>query len=167
MDLFQDVSKGAEFSECGKYRYQLWRIWNDKLPKVLFIMLNPSTAGASEDDNTIRRCIGFAKSWGYGGLYVGNIFAYRSTDPKYLLKAPDPVGKENNRHLSEMGNKCKAAVLAWGNPATTKKVINSLYPKYYPLDNVRIPLYYIQRCKDGTPAHPLYLKSDLKLNRWI
>src|SRR3546814_16904510 len=75
----------------------LWRIWDDTKPQCMFIMLNPSTADADLDDPTIRRCIGFAKSWGYGGLQVCNLFAYRSTEPRELLKVRSEerrVGKE-------------------------------------------------------------------------
>ena len=71
----ESTLNGAIISDCGKYRYQLWRKWDPSLPVVLFIMLNPSQADASEDDPTIRRCINYAKSWGYGGIYVGNLFA--------------------------------------------------------------------------------------------
>ena len=85
----KNLNRGATFSKCKIYRYRLWRIWDAKKPTVLFIMLNPSTAGSTMDDPTIKRCIGFAKSWGYGGLYVGNLFAYRSTQPKGLLKLND------------------------------------------------------------------------------
>lgn len=157
MQIFTDNSKGAKISECGTYRYQLWRIWDKDLPKVLFIMLNPSTADANTDDPTIRRCIGFAKSWGYGGFYVGNLFAYRSTSPKGLLDADDAFGEWNNYHLNEMAEKCDLVVCAWGNAPILKKM------KYYPtLNNISKPKHYIDLAKDGTPKHPLYLKGDLK-----
>ena len=71
------IRRNAELSACGKYRYRLSRIWDDKKPLVLFIMLNPSTADAEQDDPTIRRCIAFAKNWGYGGFMAGNLFAFR------------------------------------------------------------------------------------------
>lgn len=96
--------KSAIISECGKYRYSLSRIWDENKANVLFIMLNPSTADGDVDDPTIRRCIGFAKSWGYGGIYVGNLFAYRATDPKELLKVENPIGFENIHHLMDMYN---------------------------------------------------------------
>lgn len=79
--LFESIKKGGVLSEYQSYRYRLWRIWDQVKPKVMFIMLTPSTADADTDDPTIRRCIGFAKSSGFGGLYVGNLFAYRSTQP--------------------------------------------------------------------------------------
>jgi hypothetical protein len=78
------MKKDAKLSDDKLYRYQLSRIWDETKPKVLFIMLNPSTADADVDDPTIRRVINFAKSWNYGGVYVVNLYAFRSTDPKGL-----------------------------------------------------------------------------------
>jgi hypothetical protein len=82
--LGDDLGMGAEFSDCGTYRYALWRTWNALQPGVLFVGLNPSTADATTDDPTIRRCIGFAKRWGYGGITMANVFAYRATDPREM-----------------------------------------------------------------------------------
>ena len=146
--------KGALMSSCGKYRYQLWRIWDDSLPKVLFIMLNPSTANHEHDDPTIRRCTGFAHGWGCGGLYVGNLFAYRSTDPKRLRKVENPVGDENNKYLLEMTAKTDLIVIAWGsNPP--KVECNSL--KGINADE----LHYLELAKNGHPKHTLYLRKEL------
>lgn len=83
------MNKGAKFSDCRKYRYTLWRIWNESEPCVMFIGHNPSTADEKEDDPTIRRCINYSRDWGYGGLYMVNLFAYRATDPKDLIAATD------------------------------------------------------------------------------
>ena len=80
--LKRQTQSGADFSECGRYRYKLWRTWDDIRPVVMFIMLNPSTADATADDPTIRRCIGFARAWGYGGVRVGNLFAWRTPYPQ-------------------------------------------------------------------------------------
>jgi len=155
--LFEDTVKGAIISACQKYRYSLWRIWDNTKPNVLFIMLNPSTADADIDDPTIRRCIGFAKSWGYGGVYVGNLFAYRSTNPKELLKAINPIGDDNIFHLQAMSSRCEIAVCAWGNSAIVTKLC-----KNKPLSVIQIALNYLELSNDGTPKHPLYLRSDLK-----
>lgn len=163
LQLFKSTKKGAILSECEGYRYRLWRIWDEAKPKVMFIMLNPSTADAEVDDPTIRRCIGFAKSWGFGGLYVGNLFAYRSTQPKGLFEPNDAVGIDNNYHLQEMSKECEIAVCAWGN----SPIVNKMKPKHEPLKNVHIPLHYIELTKEGTPKHPLYLKSELKPVKYI
>lgn len=150
MDLFKD--NGALISECGNYRYKLWRVWNPNKGKILFIMLNPSTADATEDDPTIRRCIGFASDWGYGGLYVGNLYAYRTTDPKMLTYVDDPEGPENRKHITEMIKEVENVVCAWGNgqgapPRWLRKLAK---------------LHYLDMCKDGSPKHPLYLPKKLE-----
>jgi len=153
------VAGSAIISECGKYRYVLSRIWNDDafIPKVAFIMLNPSTADATTDDATIRRCISFAKSWGYGGLHVANLFAYRATNPKELLTAKNPVGDKNDYYLSRIqiqGNNCDV-VFAWGCfPEHIKRMKEVL--KIFPFGMA------IKVSKDGFPMHPLYLPKDLK-----
>ncbi|MEH6402829.1 MAG: DUF1643 domain-containing protein, partial [Sneathiella sp.] len=82
---------GAEFSDCNKYRYSLWRRW-DAGPTVSFLMLNPSTADGSSNDPTVERCHRRAVAMGFGALEVINIFGFRATDPKDLKKAKDPVG---------------------------------------------------------------------------
>ncbi|GHX72979.1 hypothetical protein VCSRO16_3593 [Vibrio cholerae] len=69
----------AELSKCRKYRYALWRTWDSDKPFAMFIGLNPSTADEKNDDPTLRRCINFAKSWGYGGVCMANLFAFRAT----------------------------------------------------------------------------------------
>lgn len=92
----QDVA-GATI--IGNYRYNLWRVWDEQLPRVLWVMLNPSTADASQSDPTLRRILDFSKQWGYGSLEVVNLYAWRSPDPKTLLSASDPVGSFNNQHI--------------------------------------------------------------------
>ena len=147
--LFSD----ALFSKDRIYRYALWRIWDDNLPKILFIGLNPSTADEIQDDPTIRRCMGYAKDWGYGGIMVANLFAYISTDPKMLKDVDAAESTENRKHIKDMINKCKIVVCAWGN--------NRGAPPTY-LQEIT-ELYYIDLCKDGmTPKHPLYLNKTLK-----
>jgi hypothetical protein len=145
--------KGAIISDCGKYRYQLWRIWDSSKPKVLFVMHNPSTADSSEDDPTIRRCIGYAKLWGFGGLYVGNLMPYRATNPKDLLNKPfeEIAPAENFAHIWDMFAKCDLHILAYGNPA-----VKDAIPETFSSD-----WHYLKLTKDGNPCHPLYLKGDL------
>lgn len=124
------VFKGADVSEDGLYRYRLWRVWDRNLPTVLWVMLNPSKADAELDDATIRRCIGFAKQWGflsrggeivgYGGIEVVNLFAFRATNPKELITATDPVGPENVAAIHRMVDmKPGLIVAAWGNNVPT------------------------------------------------
>ena len=108
------AQSGADFSDCGRYRYKLWRLWDDTRPEVMFIMLNPSTADATADDPTIRRCIGFARAWGYGGVRVGNLFAWRTPYPQALRSALDPIGRHNDSALCELAEGAALVVAAWG-----------------------------------------------------
>ena len=94
------IEKGAQFSPCKKYRYALWRTWNQDDGHVMFIGLNPSTADEFTDDPTERRCMGFARRWGFGGIYMMNLFAFRATNPLDLLFQHDPTGSENNQMLN-------------------------------------------------------------------
>lgn len=154
------MRKQAVLSEDGKYRYQLSRSWDETKLRVLFIMLNPSTADSSNDDPTIRRCIGFAKSWGYGEMMVGNLFAYRATNPKDLLATENPIGEYNLENLKAMYGKCKTVVCAWGNQGIIDKLAKK-HPNYQPLSFVHGELFYLELSKTGTPKHPLYLKKEL------
>jgi hypothetical protein len=109
------MKKGAVISECEKYRYALWRVWRKDKLKVMFVMLNPSTADSNKDDPTIRRCIDFAKSWGYGGIVIGNLFGLRATDPKELLNTDDPKGLHNDYWLRMLPELADQIICAWGN----------------------------------------------------
>lgn len=163
LSLFDNPSKGVILSDCERYRYRLWRIWDESKPFVLFIMLNPSTADSSHDDPTIRRCIGFAKSWEFGGMYVGNLFALRSTNPETLIAEAAVIGADNNHHLDnqhhlgKMSEACEIAICAWGN----SPILRRIKPGHEPLKIVNIPLHYIELAKDDTPKHPLYLSGKL------
>lgn len=108
------TSTGAVFSPCRKYRYTLWRIWNKDLPSCLFVGLNPSTADETENDHTIRRCIGFTRDWGYGGLYMANLFAFRATDPAEMKASPDPIDPENDTWLKKLSKHTEITICAWG-----------------------------------------------------
>jgi len=145
------MKKTAIISEDGKHRFRLSREWDESLAKVLFIMLNPSTADAENDDNTIKRCIGFAKDWGYGGLWVGNLYSYRTAYPKEL-KGHDVFTSENLEHICDMKDQCDKIICAWGNGRGM--------PDYI-FDKLG-DAYYLDLAKDGTPKHPLYLKKSLQ-----
>jgi len=109
------MQKGAVVDKTELYRYSLWREWNIDAPKLVFIMLNPSKADAYIDDPTLRRYIGFAKSWGFGSLTVINLFAYRSAKPSELRQVNDPVGTQNDRYLKKAIKSADKIVVAWGN----------------------------------------------------
>lgn len=154
MTVLQDDRKGAAFSDCGQYRYRLWRTWDVEKPKLGFIMLNPSTADETEDDPTIRRCIGFAKDWGYGSLVVGNLFALRTTDPENLYDHPAPVGPENDTHLQEIVVESDRIVAAWGTHGAFQGRGQEV------ADMFEDQLVALDTTKDGHPAHPLYQPAD-------
>ena len=153
------TKKGANISADALYRYSLWRLWDTSKPAVLFIGLNPSTADATDDDPTIRRCLGFARSWGFGSLCMGNLFAFRATDPMALYEAADPVGPDNDKWLLELSVKCQKVVFAWG-------AKGQLMGRDKTLASAFTEAYCIKRTKEGHPSHPLYLKADLRLMRY-
>lgn len=160
--LLHNSNSGAVISSCEKYRYKLWRIWDRSLPSVLFIMLNPSTADDVENDRTITRCINFAKSWGFGSLYVGNLFAFRSKKPKDLYTISDPIGPENLNHLSEMVKATDMIILAYGNGNVVKKLSSDKSMLHLlQLSFFNQEFWCIDKSKDNIPCHPLYLKKTL------
>lgn len=146
----------AIFSSCGKYRYELHRIWSLEVKRlVLWIMLNPSTADEFNDDPTIRRCINFSKAWGYDGLMIGNVYALRSTDPRGLWLDDDPIGIHNYQHLTSMAQTAELIVAGWGGMAIktdAELAVNAL--------TVNKPLHCLVINKDGSPKHPLYVRGD-------
>lgn len=105
----------AELSNCRKYRYALWRTWDKSKEKVMFIGLNPATADEVEDDRTIRRCVNYAKQWGYGGIIMANLFAFRTQSPAEMMASTDPVGPENDRWLRDLASQAPLIVAMWGN----------------------------------------------------
>jgi len=153
------VQRHAEFSACRTYRYALWRSWNQGAPVVMFIGLNPSTADEYVDDPTVRRCIGYARTWRYGSLVMANLFAYRSTSPSDLYTAEDPVGPDNDRWLEDLAMYADLVVAAWGNHGQLNhrwKVVAS---------NLK-NLYCLGMTKQRQPCHPLYLQKNLTPQRW-
>jgi hypothetical protein len=153
----------ATISNCGLFRYTLERRWNwgePAISEVLWVMLNPSTADAEADDPTITRCIGYSKAWGYSGLMVGNLYAYRATDPTALWDAAenlDVIGSENDQHLCRMAATAGIIVVAWGSHADVARAENvaRLLAGFS-------PIYCIGKTKHGQPWHPLYKSRDLR-----
>ena len=147
---------GATFSPCGRYRYTLWRTWDNAQPPVMFVMLNPSTADATIDDPTIRRCIGFARDWGFGGLRVGNLFAWRTPYPSALRFASEPIGEENERALRELAEGSALVVAAWGVHGGWQKRARAFRQEF------PYPLHALGITKSGEPAHPLRLRRTCR-----
>lgn len=144
-------------SPCRTYRYTLWREFGSVLDDgryVMFIGLNPSTADEVEDDPTIRRCIGYAKAWGYSALCMVNLFAYRATDPAVMTKADNPIGPDNDKYLSTLAQGASVVVAAWGNDGAYRgrdAQVRAMIPN----------LHCLSVTKSGQPGHPLYLKKNL------
>ena len=107
------MEKSAVFSLDRKYRYALFRVWNNENPYCMFIGLNPSTADEYADDPTIRRCMSFAGGWGYGGIAMTNLFAYVSTNPDNLLNV-DAIGEDNDSWLTSLSSSAGIVIACWG-----------------------------------------------------
>ena len=153
------ISTGAKFDPERRFRYTLWRAWaNGGSRYVNFIMLNPSTADENVADPTIRRCIGYARDWGYDALYVTNIFALRATDPRELYSCHDPVGPANEQWVRETADHAALVVAAWG----THGKLNGRG-----LEAAEMLQQFKPKClgmtKHGHPRHPLYLRKNADL----
>ncbi len=150
------VFMSAKISRCGRYRYLLLREWERTLPKLAFVMLNPSTADASTDDPTIRRCIGFARREGCGGVVVANVFAFRATSPRDLAAAPAPVGPRNREALREIARTAQRPIVcAWGAQAGPAADDATAI-----LREAGASLACLGRTQAGHPRHPLYVRRD-------
>lgn len=82
---------------------------------MAFIGLSPSTEDEEANDETIRKCIGYAKRWGYGKLIMANLFAFRSTDPSLLKRVEDPVGPDNDSYIQKCVSESNLVIACWGN----------------------------------------------------
>lgn len=157
------MGSGAEFSPCRRYRYTLWRHWTGASEAgrgyAMFIGLNPSTADEVRDDPTVRRCVGFARAWGFDALCMTNLFAYRATDPKQMLAEDDPVGRDNDQHLAVVAARARIVVAAWGAHGTHRD-------RHLRVKAMLPDLHYLKLTKAGQPGHPLYLRGDLRPLPW-
>ncbi|QDK01163.1 DUF1643 domain-containing protein [Mycobacterium phage Purky] len=154
----------AIISECGRYRYELRRVWDPKGPLLEFVMLNPSTADADVDDPTIRRCIGFARRWGYGGIVVHNLYAYRATNPDMLANVDDPIGPENRDYLANQIADC--TVFAWGAHPAAIGWFNGYPYDIRPAISRRTEPLCLGLTSTGMPRHPLYIRADATPFPW-
>jgi hypothetical protein len=163
IETIDALDTGALFSPCRRWRYVLWRHWDRRLPICVFIGLNPSTADETQDDPTVRRCIRFAKDWGYGALWMLNAYAFRATDPAVMKAAgPNALGPRNNEYLRVAAVNADLVVAAWGThcdeirEATVKQIVT----------DTGATLYCLGVTTAGHPKHPLYLRHDTPLQVW-
>lgn len=155
------MNKSAIISTCEAYRYTLKRVWDETLPMLGFIMLNPSTADSEINDPTISRCIQIAKHNGFGSICVTNLYAYRSTDPYQMLKLglQEAQGHDNEQHIVNIINSADKIIVAWGSHGS----LGTLQVREC-LQNVTV--YCLKINKNGSPKHPLYCRVDSQFQKW-
>lgn len=160
MELLVDKEpSGAVFTDGRRHRLYLWRRWNPTLAWIMIIGLNPSTADERLNDPTVKRCIGFAARWGFGGMFMCNVFTLVSTDPKGLNKEP-PLVPSANLAMRVIRGKCKEAVAAWGNLITQ---VRGWEERIDRIERDLAPLTCMGRTQLGHPRHPLYLPRETEL----
>lgn len=157
-----DAASEAVYSECERYRYLLTRSWG-RGAKVLFVMLNPSTATEVQNDPTVERCERRARALGFGAFRVTNIFAFRATDPRVMRAAPDPVGPDNDAAILQSLDWADAVVCAWGNHglhldrgAAVEAMLRASGAR----------LTHLGLTGQGQPRHPLYVGYDRQPEPW-
>ncbi|PTX02485.1 DUF1643 domain-containing protein [Pararhodobacter aggregans] len=158
-----DAPSTAVYSPCEAYRYTLTRTWDPAGRKVLFVMLNPSTATEVQNDPTVERCERRARALGFGAFRVCNIFAYRATDPKVMRAQADPVGPGNDAAIADSALWADAVVCAWG---THGAHLNRGAAVEAVLRATGKPLSHLGLSKDGHPKHPLYIGYAHQPEAW-
>lgn len=157
---------GAVFSTCRKYRYDLTRVWNPvPTPRMChFCMLNPSTADQVDNDPTVERCQRRAATWGYDGLIVTNIFAWRSTDPYALYSLEDPIGPQNDGYIRGACYGTGITICGWGGHGELNgrgKAVELM------LRRASVKLHYLKISEHtGMPWHPLYIGYKVQPQEW-
>jgi len=154
---------GATFSACRRWRYLLWRRWDEAKPAANFLMLNPSTADAHQLDPSCSRARDFAERWGYGALIVTNLFAWRATDPTVMKRAAEPVGRSNNQAILRAARQAGVVVCAWGNHGSHLDRAATVLAN---LRGAGVALHALRVTGQGQPSHPLYLPAKLAAARW-
>lgn len=170
------MKRTTEFSNGRVFRYTLWREWPAPTPDmlftpdphlayypgqhhqfVMFIGLNPSVADETKDDPTIRRCIGFAQSWGFGALCMTNLFAYRSTDPDVMKNNTAHIGPANDTWLLKAAKEATLIIAAWGKHGRHADREARVLKMFF---DCKVKLHCLRYNQDGTPEHPLYIPKD-------
>jgi|SRR5687768_1932900 len=154
---------GAKFSACRRWRYLLWRRWDEAKPAANFLMLNPSTADEWQLDPSCTRARNYAERWGFGALIVTNLFGWRATAPAQMKAAREPVGRGNDAAILRAAREAAIVVCAWGNHGAhlgrAGKVVELLRSN-------KTRLHILRVNGAGQPAHPLYLPGSLQPASW-
>jgi hypothetical protein len=142
-------------SQCSTYWYRLVRVWDTSKPRLGVVGHCWPATNEWLTDPTLRRCIGFARAWGYGGIDIGNLFGLQPADPRNASIA-DPVGPDNDAHLAAMCADNDLILLAWGNladPDRAHAVAQMLWRLGEHSGGSLAVLGWTER---GQPRHPLY-----------
>lgn len=162
------------FSPCRKYRYTLWREWDNgglftptqierQFQYLMVIGLNPSTADETKDDPTIRKCIGFARRWHFGALCMTNLFAWRDTKPETMKRVDDPAGEAQQHHLLKCASEAGMVLAAWGKHGRHR---NQDLTVGQWLQSIGVQLKCLKTNNDGSPMHPLYVPYETAPVEW-
>ena len=149
-----DAASIAVYSPCERYRYTLTRDWSGAGGRVLFVMLNPSTATEVQNDPTVERCERRARALGHGAFRVCNIFAFRATDPRVMRAVSDPTGPDNDAAIAQSAQWADRIVCAWGSHGAhlgRGPQVEAL------LRASGTPLFHLGLTLGGHPRHPLYV----------
>ncbi len=150
----------ATISSCGNYRYVLRRRWAEQMPAIGIVGLNPSTADAHTDDPTVTKCLKLARFWGYGGIILVNLFAWRSTDKNEIRRVADPVGPDNDSTIRDTLATVDDILVAWGNDGVylgRSGVVRTILARF------QKRIFCIKENNTGEPVHPLYQSDRSRL----
>jgi hypothetical protein len=150
--------QGSVMDQERRYRFLLWRFWDER-PRVLFVLLNPSTGNEMTNDPTIVRLCDFSERWGYGGFYLCNLYPQVTPDPKQLL--PETRNHGANTPAIQMALKLTVlTVCGWGDGI--RRIPDGDHRAYAVYDMLESPMCF-GLTKSGNPKHPLYLPVDTDL----
>lgn len=151
------MDRWALLSPCSRYRWVLGRSWDRRAPVLGVVGLNPSTADGRDDDPTLRRLIGFARSWGFGSLRLANLYALRTPHPRVLFADDAPVGPSNDAWIAHVLSQSDLCLAAWGNGGVGPRA--DAWTK-------AAPWHVLGTTRLGAPRHPLYVRADAKPVPW-
>lgn len=163
--MIEVISRSAELSPCGRYRYKLTRTQLFGAGDCVFVMLNPSTADHEADDQTVRNCMGFVAHWGYHRLVVVNLYAWRATIPKQMFDAIDPIGPDGDAWILGAARGAQRVVCAWGDHGRHRGRGDAVRALLKADGHDIFHLGLTERHQQ--PRHPLYLARATPLTEWL